>query len=88
VLLHDGAWTEHPGFEVEVRDTVGAGDAFLAVMLAGLLNGTSDEALLQHANLMGAYVATQFGAVPSDQGAASIAPPTAPTKRASRRGKR
>jgi fructokinase len=75
-LLHDGAFTEHPGFEVEVRDTVGAGDAFLAVLLAGLLNGATDEALLQHANLMGAYVVTQFGAVPPDQGAASAPPPT------------
>jgi fructokinase len=91
-LLHDGAWTEHPGFEVEVRDTVGAGDAFLAVLLAGLLNGATDEALLQHANLMGAYVVTQHGAVPSDQGAASApppapAPPAAPAPRA-RRGTR
>ena len=66
-LWRDGRWSEHPGFEVEVRDTVGSGDAFLAVFLAGLLNGTDDEALLHHANLIGAYVATQHGAVPADQ---------------------
>ena len=66
-LWHNGRWTEHPGFEVEVRDTVGAGDAFLAVLLAGLLKGTEDEALLHHANLIGAYVVTQHGAVPEDQ---------------------
>ena len=66
-LLRDGRWTEHPGFEVEVRDTVGAGDAFLAVLLAGLLAGTDGQALLRHANLIGAYVVTQSGAVPSDQ---------------------
>ena len=77
-LLHDGAFTEHPGFPAEVRDTVGAGDAFLAVLLAGLLAGSPDAELLQHANLMGAYVVTQFGAVPADQGAA-IAPPEAPS---------
>jgi fructokinase len=76
-LWHDGKWTEHPGFKVEVRDTVGAGDAFLAVLLAGLLSGAADSVLLQHANLMGAYVVTQFGAVPSDQGAA-VARPTSP----------
>ncbi|MFL5619295.1 MAG: carbohydrate kinase family protein [Gemmatimonadaceae bacterium] len=75
-LLHDGEYTEHPGFPAEVRDTVGAGDAFLAVLLAGLLAGSSDAELLQHANLMGAYVVTQFGALPADQGAA-IAPPDA-----------
>jgi fructokinase len=86
-LLHDGQFTEHPGFEVEVRDTVGAGDAFLAVLLAGLLAGTPDAALLQHANLMGAYVVTQFGAVPSDQGAATAPPPAArkPARKRSRR---
>jgi len=66
-LWREGRWSEHPGFEVEVRDTVGSGDAFLAVLLAGLLNGTEDEALLHHANLIGAYVATQHGAVPVDQ---------------------
>jgi fructokinase len=71
-LWRDGTWTEHPGFEVEVRDTVGAGDAFLAVMLAGLLAGRDSTDLLQNANLIGAYVATQFGAVPADQLSASM----------------
>ncbi|MDQ3698541.1 MAG: carbohydrate kinase [Gemmatimonadota bacterium] len=66
-LWRDGRWTEHPGFEVEVRDTVGAGDAFLAVLLAGLLTGIDDRALLHHANLIGAYVVTQVAAVPADQ---------------------
>lgn len=70
-LWRDGVWAEHPGFEVEVRDTVGAGDAFLAVLLAGLLEGKHSSALLHNANLIGAYVATQFGAVPADQFAAS-----------------
>jgi fructokinase len=64
-LWRDGRWTEHPGFRVEVRDTVGAGDAFLAALLAGLAAGEEDGLLLQHANLIGAYVATQPGAVPA-----------------------
>ena len=76
-MWHDGSWSEHPGFEVEVRDTVGAGDAFLAVLLAGLLAGGSDASLLQNANLIGAYVATQYGAVPAGQEAA-VAPPSPP----------
>jgi fructokinase len=67
VMWHQGRWSEHPGFEVEVRDTVGAGDAFLAVLLAGILSGLDDRAILQHANLVAAYVATQPGAVPADQ---------------------
>ena len=70
-LWHHGTWSEHAGFEVEVEDTVGAGDAFLAVLLAGLLSGGRASAVLEHANLIGAYVATQFGAVPTDQGAAT-----------------
>lgn len=86
-LWHDGAWTEHPGFEVEVRDTVGAGDAFLAVLLAGLLAGGSDTSLLQHANLIGAYVATQHGAVPAGQEAA-VAPPEPPPPPSPARGRR
>lgn len=73
-LLHGDAFTEHPGYQVEVKDTVGAGDAFLAVLLAGLLSGATDAALLQHANLIGAYVTTQYGAVPADQGTAMSLP--------------
>jgi Sugar kinases, ribokinase family len=84
-LWHDGAWTEHPGFEVEVRDTVGAGDAFLAVLLAGLLAGGSDASLLQNANLIGAYVATQHGAVPAGQEAAVAPPPPSPPPARGRR---
>ena len=88
-LWNHGKWTEHPGFKVEVKDTVGAGDAFLAVLLAGLLGGGSDAALLQHANLIGAYVATQFGAVPADQDAAiaQSAPPAAEPRRRRGRGR-
>jgi fructokinase len=72
-MWRDGAWTEHPGFEVEVRDTVGAGDAFLAVLLAGLLEDMDSVTLLHNANLIGAYVVTQFGALPADQPAPGAA---------------
>ena len=81
-LWREGRWLEHPGFEVEVRDTVGAGDAFLAVLLSGLLAGAEDQALLRHANLIGAYVVTQFGAVPADQPAVGTQLPTRRTSRA------
>jgi fructokinase len=89
-LWQRGAWTEHPGFEVEVQDTVGAGDAFLAVLLAGLLGGADAGALLQHANLIGAYVATQRGAVPPDQPAVAPAPaaPASAPRAGRRRGRR
>ena len=64
-LLHQGRWSEHAGYRVEVKDTVGSGDAFLAALLSGLFAGRDDEAILQHANLLGAYVATQSGATPA-----------------------
>lgn len=70
-IWRSGEWREHPGFEVEVRDTVGSGDAFLALMLLGLLEGRDSATILQNANLIGAYVATQFGAVPADQPSAT-----------------
>lgn len=68
----DGArlWTEgtcwhHPGYAVEVEDTVGAGDAFLAAFLSGLLAGREGKRLLDMANRLGAYVASHSGAVPA-----------------------
>lgn len=82
-LWRDGEWTEHPGYEVEVRDTVGAGDAFLAVLLMGLLGGSDSQTILQNANLIGAYVVTQFGAVPADQFDATA--PVASAKQSARR---
>lgn len=63
-LLREGRWSEHSGFRVNARDTVGAGDAFLAAILSGMLSGNDDDNLLRHANLLGAYVATQSGATP------------------------
>jgi fructokinase len=83
-LWRAGRWSEHPGFEVEVRDSVGAGDAFLAILVAGLLGGGQDAVILRHASLMGAYVATQPGALPADQPAA-VEPPRATTRRRPRR---
>ncbi|GJG87521.1 fructokinase [Gemmatimonadetes bacterium T265] len=64
VLLNAGRWSEHGGYRVAVRDTVGSGDAFLAALLSGLLAGSDDDVLLQHANLRGAYVASRDGAIP------------------------
>jgi fructokinase len=80
-LWRHGEWTEHPGFPVEVRDTVGAGDAFLAVLLMGILGDVDSPSLLQNANLIGAYVSTQFGAVPADQPMSAAGAPRRPARR-------
>lgn len=86
-MWNEGRWTEQPGYEVEVRDTVGAGDAFLAVVVHGLLEGTPDHAILQHANLIGAYVSTQLGAMPIDQPGASAGPPRPAGRKRPRRSR-
>ncbi|HEX6925203.1 MAG TPA: carbohydrate kinase [Longimicrobiaceae bacterium] len=68
VLLREGRWTEHPGYRVQVVDTVGAGDAFLAGFLKGYLEGAPDHVLLEEANLLGAFVASRAGAIPPHDG--------------------
>jgi fructokinase len=65
-LLRDGAWRWEPGRVVDVDDTVGAGDAFLASLVASLLDGrSSDGELLARASRLGEWVATRRGATPA-----------------------
>ncbi|MGJ7030604.1 carbohydrate kinase family protein [Niabella hirudinis] len=60
----DGRFYEHPGFKVEVVDTVGSGDAFLAGFLSQLHKGSSPEAALDFACRLGSFIATKKGACP------------------------
>lgn len=55
---------EHPGFKVQAEDTVGAGDSFLAGLIAQHSSGNSPEKALEYACATGAFVASQPGAVP------------------------
>lgn len=64
-LWQAGTSSFHPGYAVDVEDTVGAGDAFLSALLTGLLDGRGGEPLLDLANRLGAYVAAHAGAHPS-----------------------
>lgn len=64
IALLNGRFCEHPGFKVEVMDTVGAGDAFLATFIAGLLKSNAPEDILQKACAIGAFVASNRGANP------------------------
>ena len=64
IIWHDHDYFEHPGFKVEVVDTVGAGDAFLATFIAGLLAAEPMEELLIKACAIGAFVTSKRGANP------------------------
>jgi fructokinase len=55
---------EVPGIPVDVADTVGAGDAFAAGLLHGLLADVPPAASLAFANRLGALVASRPGALP------------------------
>ena len=58
-----GEW-EAPAPPTEVVDTVGAGDAFTATLLVGILAGDSLDAVSRRANAVAAYVCSQAGATP------------------------
>ena len=51
---------------IQLVDTVGAGDAFSAVVLAGLLRGWDMETTLQRANTFAGHICETRGAVPVD----------------------
>lgn len=65
-VLFDGAnWSEHPGIEVEVKDTIGAGDSFTAATVLGFLAGWPLDRINAFANEVAAFVCSQSGATPS-----------------------
>ncbi len=57
--------SEHPGFKVHVADTVGSGDAFTAGLVHEYLHGASLDLMNEVANLVGAWVASEVGAMPA-----------------------
>jgi len=64
-LWTGGDWHDVAGIAANAIDTVGAGDAFVAALLDGWLAGRAPAELLERANRLGAYVATQRGAMPA-----------------------
>jgi len=67
-LLLDGQWFWEPARPVTMRDTVGAGDAFLAALLGGLLQGINPPAeILRRSSRIAEFVVTQDGATPAYQ---------------------
>lgn len=52
------------GITVEVKDTVGSGDSFLAAFINGRLSGESNREALRDATVLSAFIATQTGGCP------------------------
>lgn len=64
VLWTHEQFYQSTGFQVDVQDTIGSGDSFLAALLTCLLEGRSPADSLQFACAMGSLVATYRGATP------------------------
>src|SRR5450759_438357 len=64
LVYNKGRIYAHPGYNVNVVDTVGSGDAFLAGFLSVYLSGGKPENALDFACATGALVATKAGGTP------------------------
>jgi len=65
-MLRHGRWLWEPGRPTQVADTVGAGDAFVASLIAHVLHGKMpDKEILSRACRLGEWVASQRGATPA-----------------------
>ncbi len=64
VLYYEGKYYYNSGYFIQVVDTVGAGDSFLATLISRLLKGKSPQKSLNYACAVGALVAGQEGANP------------------------
>ncbi len=64
VIAFDDETVVHPGVTVKVVDTVGAGDAFTAALAVQLIAGSTPERASDAANQVGAWIASQAGAMP------------------------
>ena len=63
-LWDRGNLVSAPAPEVVVKDTVGAGDAFMAGLMVGLTRGADPQTVLETACRLGAIVASHDGATP------------------------
>jgi fructokinase len=64
VLLSEGKLYYNSGYQIKVKDTVGAGDSFLASLIAKLLTKENPQKALDYACAVGALVASSEGANP------------------------
>lgn len=64
LLLWEDEIYRHGGYPVKVADTVGAGDSFLASLIAQLLSNRKPDKAMDFASAVGAIVASKAGANP------------------------
>jgi fructokinase len=64
LLVTGEAVSDHRGIRVQVKDTIGAGDAFIAALAHYYLRRAPLHVISEAANRTGAWVATQEGATP------------------------
>jgi fructokinase len=64
IYLNDEKIYHYQGYTVDVIDTIGSGDAFLAALLSKLIDRAPPEEVLQFACSIGAFVASCKGACP------------------------
>jgi len=64
-MLAAGQYVEAQGHHVDVADTVGAGDAFAAAFMHGLISNWPVGEMAEFANRVGALVASAHGAIPN-----------------------
>ncbi|MCM4155456.1 carbohydrate kinase [Gramella sp. AN32] len=62
IFYTNGEYFHNSGFNVKVKDTVGAGDSFLASLVKGLHSGKTPHIALDLACAMGSLVASKEGA--------------------------
>jgi fructokinase len=65
LLVSPSGLNEHPGYRIQVADAIGAGDAFTAGLVQEYMRGSSLPEMNETANRVGAWVASQVGAMPS-----------------------
>lgn len=64
MLYMDGGLSVEPAVPVKVVDTVGAGDAFAAALVAGILEGRDLDVINRRANRVASFVCSRPGATP------------------------
>ncbi len=64
IYFENGELYRHCGYRVQVADTVGSGDSFLAGLTYKLLNNTPPQEAVSFACALGALVASHHGATP------------------------